>query len=59
MPEKKRAGAAGRRGGKVRVSLFLRADQLAALRARQASLGVPIAEQIRRAVDHELKGGKA
>ena len=46
---------AKRRGpGMVRVSLFLRRDQLDALRAQQHRTGVVQAEQIRRALDAAL-----
>ena len=45
---------AGSGGGMVRYSTFLRGDQLAALRARHEQTGVPVAEQIRRAVDATL-----
>jgi hypothetical protein len=48
-----RSGASGasRPGGMTRLSLFVRAEQLAALKAVQARDGVPVAEQIRRAID--------
>jgi len=48
--------------GMVRISTFVRRDQLAALKATQHRDGVPVSEQIRRALDRELgtkkKGGK-
>jgi hypothetical protein len=50
--------------GMVRVSIFLRHDQLARLRAEQDRTGAPVAEQIRRAIDATLgtkstrKGGR-
>jgi hypothetical protein len=48
--------------GMVRISTFVRRDQLAALKAMQDRDGVPVSEQIRRALDRELgtkkKGGK-
>jgi hypothetical protein len=48
--------------GMVRISTFVRRDQLAALRATQDRDGVPVAEQIRRAIDAwqgtKKKGGK-
>lgn len=50
--------------GMVRVSIFLRGDQLARLRAVQSDTGAPVAEQIRRAIDAALgtkparKGGR-
>ena len=40
--------------GMVRYSTFLRHDQLAKMRAIQVSDGVPVAEQIRRALDSAL-----
>jgi hypothetical protein len=40
--------------GMVRVSLFLRRDQIDALRAQQERVGVVQAEQIRRAIDAAL-----
>lgn len=40
--------------GMVRYAVFLRPDQLAALRAAQERSGVPAAEQIRRALDAAL-----
>jgi hypothetical protein len=40
--------------GMVRVSLFLRRDQVDALRAQQQRTGVVQAEQIRRALDAAL-----
>jgi hypothetical protein len=56
----------GKRKGKVatgmtRVSLHLRDDQVAALKAKQDADGVPVAEQVRRALDAAIgtrKGGK-
>jgi hypothetical protein len=53
---KRKAGA-----GMTRVSVHLRDDQVAALKARQEAEGVPAAEQVRRALDAALgtrKGGK-
>ena len=47
--------------GMTRVSVHLRIDQVAALKARQESEGIPAAEQVRRALDVALgtrKGGK-
>jgi hypothetical protein len=47
-----------------RYSTFLRRDQLEQLRRRQEQTGVPVAEQIRRAIDAALgttparKGGR-
>ena len=38
----------------VRYSTFLRPDQLARLRALQVETGVPVAEQIRRAIDARI-----
>jgi hypothetical protein len=38
----------------VRYSTFLRRDQLARLRAIQVETGVPVAEQIRRAIDARI-----
>ncbi len=58
----KRSKATG--NGMVRVSIFLRDDQLARLRAVQDDTGAPVAEQIRRAIDAALgtkparKGGR-
>jgi len=58
----KRSKAAG--NGMVRVSIFLRDDQRARLRAVQDDTGAPVAEQIRRAIDAALgtkptrKGGR-
>jgi hypothetical protein len=57
---------AQKRGGSgesmTRVSAFLRRDQVARLRERQRELGIPVAEQIRRAIDAALgisrKGGR-
>ena len=46
------AKAAG--AGMVRYSTFLRRDQLARLRAIQVETGVPVAEQIRRAIDARI-----
>ena len=43
-----------RGGGMVRYSTFLRRDQLARLRAIQVETGVPVAEQIRRAIDARI-----
>jgi hypothetical protein len=40
--------------GMVRYSTFLRRDQLARLRAIQVETGVPVAEQIRRAIDARI-----
>ena len=40
--------------GMVRVSLFLRRDQIDALKAEQGRVGVVQAEQIRRAIDAAL-----
>jgi len=51
--------------GMVRYSAFLRRDQLEQLRAVHEAQGVPVAEQIRRAIDAALgtkparKGGRA
>jgi hypothetical protein len=48
-------GKAGRTAeGKVRYSAFLRPDQIEALRAAQERSGVPVSEQIRRALDAAL-----
>ena len=60
---KKRDGGKGKGdAGMVRISTFLRRDQVDRLRARQEELGVPVAEQIRRAIDAHLgterKGGR-
>lgn len=50
--------------GMVRVSIFLRPDQLEGLRAAQDRTGAPVAVQIRRAIDAVLglkpgrKGGR-
>jgi hypothetical protein len=47
--------------GMTRISLHLRDDQIAALKAKQDADGVPLAEQVRRALDAALgtrKGGK-
>lgn len=47
--------------GMTRVSLHLRDDQLAALKAKQDADGVPVAEQVRRAIDAAMgtrKGGR-
>jgi hypothetical protein len=58
----KRSTAGG--DGMVRVSLFLRPEQLTRLRAVQDETGAPVAEQIRRAIDAALgskpvrKGGR-
>jgi Ribbon-helix-helix domain len=41
-----------------RVALFIRPEQLEQLKAIQVKVGVPIAEQIRRAIDAYLKGHK-
>ena len=41
--------------GMVRVSLFLRRDQIDAMRAEQERVGVVQAEQIRRAIDAALE----
>jgi hypothetical protein len=41
-------------GGMVRYSTFLRRDQLVRLRAIQVETGVPVAEQIRRAIDARI-----
>lgn len=41
-------------GEMIRYSLFLRRRQLLALRAIHTALGVPVAEQIRRALDVAL-----
>ncbi len=38
----------------VRYSTFLRREQLARLRAIQVETGVPVAEQIRRAIDARI-----
>lgn len=57
MTKQGKAAAAGME----RYSTFLRADQLARMRQIQAAQGVPVAEQIRRALDAALgitrKGG--
>ncbi len=48
----------------IRYSTFLRPDQLARLRALHVETGVPVAEQIRRAIDSRIgtttprKGGR-
>jgi hypothetical protein len=42
------------RVGLVRYSTFLRRDQLEQMRAVQEARGVPVAEQIRRAIDAAL-----
>jgi len=49
---KGKTGRAG--GGMVRYAVFLRPDQLVALRAAQQRSGVPASEQIRRALDAAL-----
>jgi hypothetical protein len=41
-------------GAMVRISTFVREDQLARLRQIQEAQGVPVAEQIRRALDAAL-----
>ena len=46
--------AKGTDQGMVRVSVFLRRDQVDALRSRQQRTGVVQAEQIRRALDAAL-----
>jgi hypothetical protein len=38
----------------VRISTFLRENQIEALRANQQRTGVPVSEQIRRALDSAL-----
>jgi hypothetical protein len=51
--------------GMVRYSTFLRLDQLEHMRAIHEAQGIPVAEQIRRAIDLALgtkparKGGRA
>jgi len=49
--------------GMIRYSTFLRRDQLDRLRAVHAEQGVPVAEQIRRAIDAALgikrRGGQS
>lgn len=48
-------GKAGRTGADmVRISTFLRENQIEALRANQQRTGVPVSEQIRRALDSAL-----
>jgi hypothetical protein len=42
----------------VKVLAYLRADQKKALDQRSKEIGIPIAEQIRRAVDLYLKASK-
>jgi hypothetical protein len=50
--------AKGKRGrpaaGMTRISTFVRDDQIEALKARQERDGVPVSEQIRRALDAAL-----
>ena len=52
----------GKATGMKRISTFLRMDQIEALQATQERDGIPVAEQIRRALDAALgtkrKGGK-
>jgi hypothetical protein len=40
---------------KQKVAFWLNAEQLAKLRAIQKSIGVPVSESIRRAIDQYLK----
>jgi len=48
-------GKAGRTATDMaRISTFLREDQIEALRANQERTGVPVSEQIRRALDAAL-----
>ena len=42
----------------VRYSTFLRPEQIDRMKAIHVERGVPVAEQIRRAIDVALKGGK-